>query len=318
MVWLLLEICHIHRLHTKSIDFVLGFPQEELDMDIWMEFPIGFWFEDSLKPSSAPATHLLKLNKSLHGLKQASLNWFEKLKAGLITQHFVPSKIDPCLYIKPVMIIQTYVDECIIISKNKSALHSFIHSICNGEKHFLLMEEDSVDKFCVIEIKHCDSSSFEFIQPFLINCIVNLLGLINNQFSSQTNSQSTPVAPNCLLCKDLEGDPRHKQWKYQTLIGMLMYLQVNTISDISMPVHQAARFSNHPMFFYEWEITRIGQYLLDTRDCGVIYNPNPKKGLEYYVDTNYAASWHQVDATKPNNVMSRMSVIISYVACPLY
>ena len=36
-VCLLLALCNIHGLHSKSIDFVLAFPQANLDVDIWME-----------------------------------------------------------------------------------------------------------------------------------------------------------------------------------------------------------------------------------------------------------------------------------------
>jgi len=40
-VQLLLALCNIRRLHSKSIDFVLAFPQVDLDVDIWMELPMG-------------------------------------------------------------------------------------------------------------------------------------------------------------------------------------------------------------------------------------------------------------------------------------
>ena len=41
-VRLLLLIAKIHKLDSKAIDFVLAFPQAELDVDIWMYLPIGF------------------------------------------------------------------------------------------------------------------------------------------------------------------------------------------------------------------------------------------------------------------------------------
>ena len=39
---LLLSLCNIHKLESKSIDFVLAFPQADLEVYIWMELPIGF------------------------------------------------------------------------------------------------------------------------------------------------------------------------------------------------------------------------------------------------------------------------------------
>ena len=94
-VKLLLVIAKLHGHISKSIDFVLAFPQAELDEDIWMELPLGFTPLDDPNNSK---NYVLKLNMSLYGLKQASYNWFEKLKAGLKDRDFEPSKINPCLY----------------------------------------------------------------------------------------------------------------------------------------------------------------------------------------------------------------------------
>jgi hypothetical protein len=79
-VRLLLTLCNIHGLESKSIDFILAFPQADLDVDIWMELPTGIVVRGEDNKSRA---YVLKLKKSLYGLKQASLNWFEKLKQGL-------------------------------------------------------------------------------------------------------------------------------------------------------------------------------------------------------------------------------------------
>ena len=35
-VRLLLTICHLHKLESESIDFVLAFPQADLDVDIYI------------------------------------------------------------------------------------------------------------------------------------------------------------------------------------------------------------------------------------------------------------------------------------------
>ncbi len=76
-VCLLLALCNIHGLESKSIDFVLAFPQTNLDVDICMELPMGIVINTK---QDNPWAYILKLKKSLYGLKQASLNWFEKLK----------------------------------------------------------------------------------------------------------------------------------------------------------------------------------------------------------------------------------------------
>ncbi len=40
-VHLILLLAQIYKLDLKTIDFVLAFPQAELNVNIWMYFPIG-------------------------------------------------------------------------------------------------------------------------------------------------------------------------------------------------------------------------------------------------------------------------------------
>ena len=70
-----------------------------------MYLPIGFQVDGRTEEDSE-SSYVLELNKSLYGLKQASFNWYEKLKAGLEDEHFAPSQIDSCLHFKM---------ECIIV-----------------------------------------------------------------------------------------------------------------------------------------------------------------------------------------------------------
>ena len=41
-VRLLLSIAKIHNLPSKGIDFVLAFPQADLEVPVYMEMPMGF------------------------------------------------------------------------------------------------------------------------------------------------------------------------------------------------------------------------------------------------------------------------------------
>ena len=46
-VRLLMDLCNIHTLESKSVDFVLAFPQADLDVDICMELSIGFVIDEA-------------------------------------------------------------------------------------------------------------------------------------------------------------------------------------------------------------------------------------------------------------------------------
>jgi len=108
-------VANIHELDTKVIDFVLAFPQAKLDVDVFMEIPAGMVL--SGPPGSFyRGKFVLKLNKSLYGLKRASANWFEILSNGLKDRGFKSSDVDPCVFISDKAFILVYVDDCIVIS----------------------------------------------------------------------------------------------------------------------------------------------------------------------------------------------------------
>lgn len=68
----LMILTAIHDLETRSIDFVLAFPQADLDVDIYMELPWGF-------DNKGNRNRILKLNKNLYGLKSASRTFWQFL-----------------------------------------------------------------------------------------------------------------------------------------------------------------------------------------------------------------------------------------------
>ena len=75
------------------------------------------------------------------------------------------------------MILLTYVDDCIIFSPSKESIDRLVCSMHDGPKKFKLTDEGNVNKFLGIEITKLDSSSFELAQPFLIDCLLQFLGL---------------------------------------------------------------------------------------------------------------------------------------------
>ena len=88
-VRLMLIFSEVHRLHTRSIDFTLAFPQVDVKVDIYMDLPLGC----SPSDGSRKDEYVLKLVKNLYGLKDAGRTWFEHLKRGLEQLSFTCSSI---------------------------------------------------------------------------------------------------------------------------------------------------------------------------------------------------------------------------------
>ena len=98
---------------------------------------------------------------------------------------------------------------------------------------------------------------------------------------------------------------------------MLRYLSNSVRPEIQMAVHQTARFSMNSMRSHELAIVRIGRYLFDNPDRGVIYTVNKSRGLEVYVDADFDGGWNMADSTNADNVLSRTGFVIRYAGCPI-
>ena len=72
-----------------------------------------------------------------------------------------------------------------------------------------------------------------------------------------------------------------------------------------------------PHLSHERAVKRIGRYLLDTRDNGMIYRPDITRGLECYVDADFAGGWKYGNQDSPESVLSHTGFVMMYSGCPI-
>ena len=190
---------------------------------------------------------------------------------------------------KPVVIMLVYVDDCIIILDSMMKIDYLIHTLQNGSENFVLTVKDTIDKFLGVNIEKIDDKKYEFSQPFLIERLINFL---KKDFDTEpkVKDRITPAGKPLLHAKSY-GLLRKHTWNYRTAVGMAGYLQGNTRPDISMAVHQCARFVNNPMRSHERAMYQIEKYLISTKEREIIYSPDPSLGLECFVDADFAGGW---------------------------
>ena len=85
-----------------------------------------------------------------------------------------------------------------------------------------------------------------------------------------------------------------------------------------MSVHKTSRFCNIPMLSHKKYIKRLRTYFFHANKEGIIYNPYISKGLECYVDSDFAGGWSQEVGDDADNVMSRTRMVIMYDKFPVY
>jgi hypothetical protein len=82
-------------------------------------------------------------------LKQASLNWYEKLKDGMVSWGYQPCLSDPCVYTKDDIVVLVYVDNMLIFSRSMSKITAFIHSL---EEEYEFTDEGYIKSYLGIDI----------------------------------------------------------------------------------------------------------------------------------------------------------------------
>ena len=131
------------------------------------------------------------------------------------------------------------------------------------------------------------------------------------------SDDDTPACDRNLLDNDPSGTPHSYAWNYRSVVGSLSYLQAMVRPDLTMAVQQCARFCNNPQQQHATAVKRICRYLLKTKDRGLIMRPDKTRGLECYVDADWAGSWQHRSCHDPTSARSRTGYVIMYAGCPI-
>lgn len=117
---LLLSMAGKHNHHVRQLDVKTAFLNGDLKEEIYMKLPPGFETQDKV----------MKLCKSLYGLKQAARSWNQKLKESLKKVGFEQSDSDECLYVKQEQMdsqfLVCHVDDLLLSSSSLSALEATV------------------------------------------------------------------------------------------------------------------------------------------------------------------------------------------------
>jgi hypothetical protein len=300
-VRLLLILSQVLNLSTKQVDYTAAFIHAPINDVVYVAMPRGF----------SEVGKVLKLKKSLYGLKQSPRNFFLHLKENLegCGFHNPSPETDPCLFITPKVICVVYVDDTLLWSAKQEWIDEAIQQL--QERGMNLEIEDSVAGFLGVHIERNEhDGTITLTQVGLIRRIIDALGVENDPIVHTP----TTLIP---LVKDAEGDPPDGTFNYRSVIGMLGYLQSNSRPDITFAVSSAARFSHDPKRSHEQALKRIGRYLKGTINAGLVLRPSESLNLDCYVDADFAGLWPHEDKVDPSCVKSRTGFAICVANCPV-
>jgi hypothetical protein len=174
-VRLLLTLASIHGWRSSQIDFAQAFTQPPIEEIIYMKIPQGWYIHEGTllqhqNPKFRDATHFIKLEKSLYGIKQAARAWFHFLEPGLLKLGFKASKVDPCLFYRDDCIVALYVDDCLVFSPQQHVIDQVLSAL---RSDYLIGSQSSVQDFLGINIQRDALGATHFTQSGLIDLILS-------------------------------------------------------------------------------------------------------------------------------------------------
>jgi hypothetical protein len=290
---------------SKQVDFSNAFVQADLEEEVYLTLPAGF---DG--PSGEDRKDVvLKLKKSLYGLVQAPMYWFNFLKAKFESVGLMQSELDPCLFYGRGVIALCYVDDCLFWGPDESEIDKIISELqATGMK--LTQEEGTAYAFLGVDVEPLANGGYKMSQKGLTKKILTTMGM------EDCNAKSTP-ATTTPLGTDANGPAMEENWSYAQIVGMMLYLSSNSRPDIQYAVHQCARFTHCPKKSHAEGLKRICRYLKGTIDKGLEFKPSEAMELDLYVDADFAGLWNYEDDQDPVCVKSRTGYTITLGGCPV-
>jgi hypothetical protein len=304
---LFLTLAILFSWQTRQIDFVLAFPQADVECDIYMAIPRGFTLPEGYNPKD----YCLMLRKNIYGQKQAGRIWNKHLHNGLTQMGFEQSNIDECLYYRGSTIFLVYVDDGIIIDSDRSRIDALFNEF--KAHNFDVTDEGELKDYLGVDISKQEDGSLHLSQSKLIEQI-----LADMNFQRNTSAVPCPARIGEVLTKHSDHKEHKADWHYRSIIGKLNFLEKSTRPDLAFAVHNAARFSIDPREPHSDAVKRICRYLVGSRDKGYYMRPDYNLGFEVYADADFAGTWNKDTAENdPATAQSRAGYLIRLAGCPI-
>jgi hypothetical protein len=240
----------VHHMDVKS-----AFLNGELKEDVYVRQPPGF--------VAAEEHQMLKLKKTLYGLRQAPRVWYVKLHSSLLSLGFVRSDHEHAVYTRCTtsrpLVIGVYVDDLLIAGPMEDDITEFRQEM---KEQFRMSDLGLLTYYLGIEVCQ-DSSGITLCQAGYARKLLERTGMLD------CNPSHTPMEARLQLIKN-STEGLVDATEYRSVIGALRYL-VHTRPDLAHSVGYTSRFMAEPHEDHLGAVKRILRYVAGTQDHGVRY-----------------------------------------------
>ena len=273
-----------HQMDLQQMDVKTAFLYGVIDRELYVKMPEGF--HDFIK---VPKHFLLKLKRSIYGLKQASRIWYELLAELLIGSGLIRSYVDNCLFFKYnsngqiALLVLVHVDDLMIAGVSSSE----IQCLKSVLKDRFQMDDIGRLEFCLgIHVDRTTDNHLHLHQRKYIEDLVT-------RFDVHDAPVTTPADPSVSLdsylkVPDTDDIEFAKTHNIKSLVGCLLYAAIWTRYDILFAVITLTRYMEKPSRSVWNAGIRILRYLKGTATHGPRFSPTASTfKLEEYSDASF-------------------------------
>ncbi|SDA08471.1 BZ3501_MvSof-1269-A2-R1_C36g00152 [Microbotryum saponariae] len=259
----LLALAAANGYHVHQADIDKAYLHGELDHDIWMTTPRGFDF---------PSDKVLRLRRSIYGLKQAGRIWNRHIDTSLRNLGYKATGTDHCIYSRiddqqRPHYIALYVDDLLIVSPALDEIECVISGL---EQRYGVKRLGPAEYILGIQIRRLDDGSIALSQERYIMDV-----LARFHFDTTTRGTTVPMTPGLSLTAiPGQGTERIRSW-YLQAIGSLLYISLGTRPDIAFAVSYLSRFANNPGRRHWIAVKHVLRYLRATYRDELLYVKSP-------------------------------------------
>ncbi|SDA08526.1 BZ3501_MvSof-1269-A2-R1_C31g00082 [Microbotryum saponariae] len=217
--------------------------------------------------AAANGLHVLRLRRSIYGLKQAGRIWNRHIDASLRALGYTATGTDHCVY-SGSMIVN---------------VHTTSHCL---DQRYGVKRLGPAEYILGIQIRRFDDGSIALSQERYIMDV-----LARFHFDTTTRGTTVPMTPGLSLTAiPGQGTERIRSW-YLQAIGSLLYISLGTRPDIAFAVSYLARFANNPGRRHWIAVKHILRYLRATYRNELVYARGQARitGVVGYSDANWGA-----------------------------
>lgn len=249
-------------LNVKQLDVPTAFLNGVLETDVYIKPPKGTKVEKG---------KVLKLRKSLYGLKEAPKCWNTRFHKFITSLGMEQSKSDFCLYKNRDTWLLVFVDDILLMGNYEPILNAL-------KKEFNVKDLGNLKSYLGLEIVET-KDGLEIGQSKMINMILERFQMKN------CKGANTPMENNFTVD---ETYPVVSNVPYRELIGCLLYLASTSRPDISFATSFLSRYLDKPTEQLWTAAKRILRYLKNTLDKKMCYEKGGRSEIYAYSDSDWA------------------------------